>query len=294
VTRKKEYPPVLVVCVSYAGKEYCLDEYLKSVEAMIAKYPGTARLFFVDNTRYSTGYFDLISSKGYECAHVNPLRLFQDTFSYCWEVAYDYAKRCKYPLILSVEQDNTAPPRALKRMVDVAMFTKAHMVLATYPLHEAAAKASGVPMDRHYYAGLGFTLMSLPLVRLALDHWREFGMFEASMHEVSQCFKGGRVYLNDDFKVRHLDGFEYEFWQFAHEEKPAGTCPTPVGPAGSFSLVPPSIAKDMEGIGLAARPMDEVHYRDKADGSVEPLNVSPCGPHEPVQPPDPALLKEAK
>jgi hypothetical protein len=219
---------VLIGCPTYAGKEYCLDAWIAACRSQTydPKF-----LYTVDNTRVSQAYFDLIRSKGVDCTHIQPWRDWDRTFRRCWELILERAKALDCYWILSVEADNTPAPEALDIMVNAALYANAHLVTHAYPMHQSAAKASGLTGKEFYYHELGCMLMSRSLLERAIRDFEEYGNIVAAIFGTESRYLGGYIKMTNRFTVGHLDGYHQSFDNLGPSEIPGLICPTPQMPA---------------------------------------------------------------
>lgn len=247
---------VLVACPTYAGKEYALDEYLAAYRALTYE---PRDIYMVDNTScrppcagvegrpcVSEGYYQRLVDEGIRASRLIPFHEFERTFHRCWELIYEQAVSGGFHWVYSVEADNIVAPESLQVMVELALYGNIHLVTHTYPMHARAAEASGVPMDSFKYDEMGCMLMSTQLLGKSLDEYAAFNNIPLSIFNTVQKWQGGRCTLTNRFEVKHLDGFEMEFWQFGPIEGDLTFCPTPVAPADYGTVLPPSLLRALE------------------------------------------------
>ena len=198
----------------------------------------------VDNTIYGTEYFDTLRERGMRCSHVVPWTdaTMEKTFHRCWELILEEAERQDCYWVYSVEADNVPAPESLQTMVDIALYGKIHLVTHDYPMHKSAADASGLSMDSYYYTELGCMLMTRQLLERALLIYDEFNSIPLAIWSACDRFHGGWCKLTNAFEVRHEDGYEFEFSQFANRpDGDPGFCPTPKVPDDYGTKIPPSL-----------------------------------------------------
>jgi hypothetical protein len=199
---------VLVACPTYAGKEYCLDQWVE----MFRNLTYTPKYAYqVDNTRVSLAYYELLKSKGIDCSHLTPWPDWDRTFFRCWKAILERAQSLDCYWIYSVEADNIPDPDSLEKMVNIALYSKVQLVTHAYPMHKAAAEAAGIPENSFYYHELGCMLMTRQLLERVIDEFEEFGHIVGAIFGVNNRYHGGYVQLTQCFNVGHLDGFEMSF-----------------------------------------------------------------------------------
>ena len=84
--------------------------------------------------------------------------------------------------------------------------------------------------------------MTRQLLERALLIYDEFHSVVMSIWAACDRYHGGYCKLTNAFEVKHLDGYEMEFPQFA-EPAVQGFCPTPKVPEDYGSVIPPSLRK---------------------------------------------------
>ena len=235
---------VLVSCPTFAGKEYCLDEWISMFHALDydAKFA-----YQVDNTRISTAYFELLKSKGIDCSHLTPWPDWDRSFKRCWDLILKRAQDLDAYWVYSVEADNIPAPESLQVMVDMALYGNCHLVTHSYPMHASAARASGMPEDAWYYNELGCMLMTRSLLERAIAEFEEYGNIAQSIFATNDRYMGGYIKLTNRFRVGHLDGYEMSFVNLEMSEIPGLICPTPEFPADYGTVLPPSLKGAVNG-----------------------------------------------
>lgn len=232
---------VLVACPTYAGKEYALEPWVKMFNDLNYE-PKYA--YQVDNTRVSKGYFELLKSKGIDCTHLQPWPDWDRTFFRCWQLILERAKQLNCYWVYSVEADNVPAPESLEVMVSMALFGNLHLVTHAYPMHETAAKASGIPENSWFYSELGCMLMTRQLLERALDEFDEYGNIPWAIMATNERYRGGYVKLMNRFEVKHLDGYQMSFNNLGASEIPGLICPTPKMPDDYGTQLPESIKQE--------------------------------------------------
>jgi hypothetical protein len=246
-----EQGSVLVACPTYAGKEYALDEYLAAYRALTYDPRG---LYMVDNTRCrppcsgrkgkpcrSQGYYDRLVAEGVTASRLVAFNDFEETFHRCWELIHEYAVANDYYWVYSVEADNIVAPESLQIMVDIALYGNIHLVTHTYPAHSTAAAASGTDPNNFKYDEMGCMLLSTRLLGKALAEYPDYRNIPLSIFSMAQKWQGGRCVLTERFEVKHLDGYQMEWWQFGPINDDRLFCPTPVVPHDYGTVLPPSL-----------------------------------------------------
>lgn len=230
---------VLVACPTYAGKEYALQSWIDGFNALT--YPDKYA-YQVDNTMQGLQYFETLKSKGIKCSHVVPWTNsdMETTFHRCWELILEEALREDVYWIYSVEADNVPAPNSLEIMINIALYGNLHLVTHSYPMHQTAVKASGMNGDEFFYDELGCMLLSRCLLERALFIYPNFRNIAASIFAAAEKFRGGWCKLTKTFEVKHLDGYEMEYPQFATPSV-EGWCPTPKVPDDYATVLPPSL-----------------------------------------------------
>jgi hypothetical protein len=115
----------LVACPTYAGKEYCLEDWVAAFNALTY---ADKTAYQVDNTRGSLAYFDRIKSLGIDCTHLDPWVDWDRTFFGCWKLILKRAEALDCYWVYSVEADNIPAPESLEIMIDLALFGNQHLV----------------------------------------------------------------------------------------------------------------------------------------------------------------------
>lgn len=232
---------VLVACPTYAGKEYCLDQWIAGFRAL--DYPDKFA-YQVDNTRVSPAYYELIRSKGISCSHLVPWPDWDRTFYRCWQLMLERAKALDCYWIFSLEADQVPAPESLRKMVDLAIYGKVHLVTHACPMHKSAAEASGIPENSFYYHELGCTLMSRQLLERAIDEFEEFGHMVMAIFGCNDRYHGGYMKLTNCFKVEHLDGYDMSFQNLGPSEIPGLFYPAEKMPADMGTKQPPCLGRE--------------------------------------------------
>ena len=232
---------VLVACPTYAGKEYALDRWVAGYQALT--YPDK-HAYQVDNTRISRNYFERIRATGIDCTHIQPWKDWDRTFRRCWELILARAKQLDCYWVMSVEADNVPAPESLDIMVNAALYGNIHLVTHAYPMHQSAAKASGLTGKEFYYHELGCMLMSRSLLERALSQFEEYGQLVAAIFGTEARYLGGYLKLTNRFVVEHLDGFQQSFTNLGPSEIQGLMCPTPLMPPDYGSELPPSLKQE--------------------------------------------------
>lgn len=226
---------VLVGCPTFAGKEYCLDEWIKGFDALDYK---DKFAYQVDNTRISPAYYDLLRSRRIDCSHLIPWPDWDRTFFACWKLILKRAKELDCYWVFSVEADNVPAPESLRTMVNLAIMGKVHLITHACPMHASAARASGVPEDSYYYHELGCMLMSRALLERVIEEFEEFGHMVSAIFSVADRYHAGYMKLTNAFKVAHLDGYEYAFNNLGPSEMPGLIYPVASMPADTGTKLP--------------------------------------------------------
>lgn len=229
---------VLVACPTYAGKQYCLDQWVAGFDALDYKDKWA---YQVDNTRVSPAYYDLLKSKRIDCTHLIPWADWDRTFFACWKLILKRAVDLDCYWVFSVEADNVPAPESLRLMINLAILGKVHLITHACPMHKSAAEASGVPEDSYYYHELGCMLLSRSLLQRVIDEFEEFGQMVTAIFNVSDRYHGGYMKLTNAFKVEHLDGYEYAFQNLSPSEIPGLTYPVKNMPADIGTKLPPCL-----------------------------------------------------
>jgi hypothetical protein len=142
-----------------------------------------------------------------------------------------------------VEADNVPAPESLETMVNLALYANAHLVTHAYPLHESAAKASGLPENSWYYHELGCMLMTRSLLERSIEEFEEYGNIAMSISSTNDRYMGGYIKLTNRFTVGHLDGYKMSFQNLTQSEIPGLICPTPKMPDDFMKELPPCLKK---------------------------------------------------
>jgi hypothetical protein len=233
---------VLIACPTFAGKEYCLDEWIAAVRGQDYE---PKFIYTVDNTAVSTAYFELLRKKGLDCSHLTPWPDWDRTFKKCWEAILQRAKDLDCYWVFSVEADNTPAPEALPTMIDLALAGNCHLVTHSYPMHASAARASGAREDAFYYNELGCMLMSRRLLERALEEWDEYGQMVIAIFATNDRYMGGYMKLTRRFEVGHLDGYEMSIPNLGPSEIPGLMYPVDKMPEDIGTVLPPSLMEDI-------------------------------------------------
>jgi hypothetical protein len=234
---------VLVACPTYAGKQYALDEWVEGYKAL-AYEPKCA--YQVDNTNESQAYFEEIKKKGIDCTYLQPWPDWDRTFKRCWELILSRAQAFDCYWILSMEADNVVAPEGLEIMVNMALYGAVHLVTHAYPMHESAAKASGMKATDWYYHELGCMLMSRQLLEKAMADYDLYNNVPQAIEATNQKWCGGRIVLTNRFVVKHLDGYQMAYGNLGPSAKKGLICPTPKMPDDFATKRPPCLEEAVE------------------------------------------------
>jgi hypothetical protein len=229
---------VLVACPTYAGKEYCVDQWIAGFNAI--SYADKFA-YQVDNTRISPAFYELLKEKGVDCTHLVPWPDWDRTFYACWKLILQRAQALDCYWVFSVEADNVPAPESLRLMTNLALLGKVHLVTHACPMHASAAKASGVPENSFYYHELGCTLISRSLLERAIAEFEEHGQIVTALFATCDRYHGGYMRLTNAFKVEHLDGYEMAFNNLGPSEIPGLMYPTEKMPEDYGTQIPPSL-----------------------------------------------------
>ena len=229
---------VLVACPTYAGKEYCLDEWVDGFDKLIY-HPKFA--YQVDNTRGSLLYFKRLQDTGIDCTHLEPYNGWDRTFFKCWQLMLQRAKQLNCYWVYSVEADNIPAPESLEVMIDIALFSHIHLVTHVYPMHQSAADASGLKGNEFYYNELGCMLMTTSLLERAIREFEEYGNIALAIFATCERYMGGSCKLTNRFEVKHLDGYHQSYQNLAPSELRGLMIPTPKMPDDYGTELPPSL-----------------------------------------------------
>lgn len=226
----------LIFAPTYAGKAYCLDEWIAGCRAQTYE---DKSIYTVDNSRGTLAYFKKIEATGVSCTHLEPWPDWDRTFRRSWELGLERAKEIGAYWFFSVESDNVPAPEALEVMINIALYGKLHLVTHDYPMHATAAKASGMREDSWYYRELGCLLATVSLIERAIDEFDENGgNIAASIFTSNQRYHGGQCNLTNRFEVLHLDGYEMSYPNLGPSEIPGLMMPTPQMPADYGTVDP--------------------------------------------------------
>ncbi len=232
---------VLMACPTYAGKEYCHDQWVAAYRALT--YPAVSA-YQVDNTRLSRGYFERLRKTGIDCTHIQPWSDWDRTFYRCWQLILERAKALGCYWVFSVEADNIPAPESLEVMVTGALYANVHLVTHAYPMHQSAAQASGQTGKEFYYHELGCMLMTRSLLERATAEFEEYGNIVAAIFNTESRYLGGYLKMTNKFTVGHLDGYQQSFQNLGPSEIPGLICPTPQMPADYGTELPPSLRQE--------------------------------------------------
>ncbi len=229
---------VLVGCPTYAGKEYCLEAWVRGFDALT--YPDK-HAYQCDNPRGSEAYFQTLRRAGIDCTYLAPWNDWDRTFRRAWELILKRAQQLDCYWVYSVEADNVPAADSLEIMVNVALYGRLHLVTHVYPMHKTAAAASGIRPDSFYYNELGCMLMTRSLLERSLKEFEEYGNIAQAIFSTCERYMGGSCKLTNRFKVEHLDGYQQSFQNLGPSEIPGLMMPTPRMPADFGSELPPSL-----------------------------------------------------
>lgn len=248
-------PLAMAFAPNYAGKEPCLRAWYDGLKAQT--YPNL-QLFMVDNTdrRFSshlgTPFLKVIQDMGIPSIHLQPWTdkpFEQHTFKRCWELGLEHARQIGAQWVFSVEADNVPAPEALDLMLQVATLARVHLVTHGYPMHAAAAEASGRKMDEFWYDELGCMLLSTDLLEEALKHYDEYHKLSVAIFSMAERRRAGYCRMTCAFEVAHLDdAWPTEFIQYPMELDPddPSFCPTPTPPATLGTEIPACLEADVK------------------------------------------------
>jgi len=234
----KETGSVLVACPTYAGKEYCLDDWVKMFYALDYEPKWS---YMVDNTRGSRAYFETLTTKGIDCSYLEAWPDWDRTFKACWDLILSRAQARDCYWIYSVEADNIPAPESLQIMVNVALYANLHLVMHSYPMHESPAKASGQDPNSFVYHELGCMLMSRRLLERSLAEYDRYGNIAQAIMSTCANYEGGSATLTNKFEVKHLDGYEMAYSNLAPSRKKGLIFPSSKMPDDFGTVLPPSL-----------------------------------------------------
>ena len=234
----KETGAVLVGCPTFAGKEYCLDEWVKMFHDLDYE-PKYA--YQVDNTRGTKAYFRRLQKTGIDCSYLEPWPDWDRTFKRCWELMLSRAQAYDCYWIYSVEADNIPAPESLKVLVTMALYGNLHLLMHSYPMHKSAAEASGQDPDSFVYHELGCMLVSRRLLEKSLAEFDQYGNIAMAIQSTCQKYEGGSAILTNRFEVKHLDGYEMAYQNLAPSAVKGLMYPSPKVPSDFGTVRPPCL-----------------------------------------------------
>ena len=237
----KEMGAALVACPTYAGKEYCLDEWVAMYRALDYE---PKHAYQVDNTRGTKAYFDTICSKGIDATYLEAWPDWDRTFRRCWELILSRAQLLDCYWIYSVEADNIPAPESLYEMIYIALRAGIHLVFHSYPMHKTAAEASGLDPYSFMYHELGCMLVSRKLLEKAIADFDKYQNIVIAIQETCRKMEAGSAILTSKFEVKHLDGYEMAYSNLAPSNVKGLICPTPSMPADFGTVLPPSLREE--------------------------------------------------
>jgi predicted RNA methylase len=197
---------VLVACPTYDGKNYALTAYIEAYNAFVYPYRG---LFMVDNTGKGLRYYEHLKAIGVPCAHINPTKDFQTTFTKCWQRILKEALTGGYNWILSVEQDNICPPLTLDVLLNVAGWSQALYVQHGYNWHRNQST-----IDK--FTGLGCSLIHVDLLKRVFEQkqWLS-NAFESEIVLYPRVNNIPTVEVYNILDIKHLDDEKHtEYYMF--------------------------------------------------------------------------------
>ena len=197
---KPETALALVACNTYAGKEYCLDEWIAAYRALTYK---NTSAFMVDNTFTGLQYFHTLQKKGIKVTHLGPWRdkPMEYTLHRGWELILAEAQEQDAFWVYSVEADNIPAPESLEKMIKVASYCNLHLVTHDYPMHASAVEASGMKGNEFFYTELGCMLMSRQLLERALAEYDEWKYTSRAIFRTNEKYRGGHCRMTRSFEV---------------------------------------------------------------------------------------------
>ena len=113
-----KYPKVLLVSVTYDGKDYCFGDFYAQLKKLT--YPGLS-ILFCDNSTDSSYYNKLNNLKGNVTAiRVNPKgKTIAQALAESYKACRQYAIRCNFDYIFLLESDNFLPHlSAIEQLMD--------------------------------------------------------------------------------------------------------------------------------------------------------------------------------
>jgi len=183
-------PKVLVACPTYEGKAYALNSWANAYHNLDYCHKSA---FLVDNTAGSLDYMRHIRFLGLDCAHIEPMTHWWDTFDLCWTKIIEYAHEIGADFILSLEQDIIAPSPTIEVMLLASGAKKAVVTQRYRPRGH----------DNCWYETLGCTLMPTDLLydaRFAL-----YTRFEIALFVLLRLRCYPLVRLRDHIDLVHLE-----------------------------------------------------------------------------------------
>jgi len=198
-------------------------------------------IYQIDNSRDTKAYFERIKATGIDVTHLAPWSDWDRTFFKAWELILRRAQDLDCKWCLSLEADNIVGPEALEVMVNIALYGNLHLVTHDYPLHDSAAKASGVSPTSWYYRELGVMLLSRQLLERAISEFEEFGNIAAAIFGCCTRYHGGQCNLTCKFRSEHRSGYHQSYQNLGPSECVGLMMPTPQMPSDYGSELPPCL-----------------------------------------------------
>ena len=106
-------PKVLIFTVTYEGKDYCLEKFLKGLNGI--NYPNYKHVF-IDNS-HDEKYSEKLKKLGYDVIHVNRADNTREAIAISQNMARKIALEGNYNYLMSLESDIIPPKDVVQRLI---------------------------------------------------------------------------------------------------------------------------------------------------------------------------------
>lgn len=154
---------VLVACPTSKHKDYCFDDWSKSIKALT--YPNK-EVFIVDNTNDDGTYMRRIIKEGFFAAHVQPKGLPSHFIADCQNIIRDKVLNDGYDYWMSIESDVFVPPN----IIEYLMSFNAEVINVTYFVdYHGETRLCAQFINNYYENGVNTGRTFLPSADISFD-----------------------------------------------------------------------------------------------------------------------------
>lgn len=178
-------PKVLIFTITYEGKEYCFDEFVKQFDELT--YPKDSyRHVWIDNSS-NDNYYELLKSRGLDVIKVERGNNTREALARSQNAARKIVLEEDYDYALSIESDILGVP---KDIIEQLISTGKEMVGCVYPIGPKEKRIPCVTMPSINKNGTGGT-------RLINDEEIGIILNNPGLHAVNSCGLGCTLIRKD-------------------------------------------------------------------------------------------------